>query len=147
MCIRDRQAQTGKILNTEPDIFSFNAMGKTGKFFLGPDGNWKIISDFNFKVVFDYNDANNFITPLVDDMPLVPTKKYQRTMKGFELIDDEGYRYYFGMDGTAIDYSCLLYTSKTVTFLCYYFHVDSIGIDFIVPTDVFPLFQYYKHRH
>ncbi len=98
-------AQTGKILNTEPDIFSFNAMGKTGKFFLGPDGNWKIISDYNFKVVFDYNDANNFITPLVDDMPLVPTKKYQRTMKGFELIDDEGYRYYFGMDGTAIDYS------------------------------------------
>ncbi|WP_312769839.1 hypothetical protein, partial [Epilithonimonas sp.] len=47
----------------EPDIFTFNFMGYSGKFFLGSDGEWKVSSSNNLKVIIDINDTvqpNNY---------------------------------------------------------------------------------------
>lgn len=52
-----------------PDIFTFNFCGKTGKFFLGNDGNWKVLSDENLEILFDYTNDNNFITPFIATYP------------------------------------------------------------------------------
>lgn len=52
----------GKV-DYEADIFSFSFMGKSGRFILGFDGEWKVQSNDNLDVVFDYNDPNNFIYP------------------------------------------------------------------------------------
>jgi RHS repeat-associated protein len=105
---------TGRIPDFEPDIFAFNVMGKTGKFFLDYDGKWKVISDHNFKVIFNYFDLNNFVAPLFDYMPEIPTSRYQKTIKGFELIDDQGYRYLFGMNNTAIDFSIPFFAQSAI---------------------------------
>ena len=44
----------------QPDIFTFSFLGKTGKFFLGNDGQWKVSSDYNIDVVFDINNDSNY---------------------------------------------------------------------------------------
>ncbi|MDR2651092.1 MAG: hypothetical protein LBC68_02080, partial [Prevotellaceae bacterium] len=41
----------------EPDVFTFNFMGMTGKFFLSQDGKWKVLSESNLKV--EINMADN----------------------------------------------------------------------------------------
>lgn len=87
-----------------PDIFHFSFMGKSGKFFLGNDGNWKVASDENLMVEFDINDSKNYIKPFID---VAPNKLYQqpKSIKGFTLIDQEGNRYVFGGEQNAIEYS------------------------------------------
>ena len=39
-----------------PDVFYFNFMGKTGRFFLGNDGEWKVCSEDNLVVDFNVNN-------------------------------------------------------------------------------------------
>ena len=89
-----------------PDIFYFNFMGITGRFFLGGDGQWKVHSDHNIDVIFDYTDTCNFIAPIY---PTFTTNQIVRplpkTIKGFVLVDDNGYRYEFGGSTDAIEYS------------------------------------------
>ena len=88
-----------------PDIFHFNFMGKSGRFFLGNDGEWKVQSDENIQVVFDINDENNFMRPFIDHFPKNPDFKQPMTIKGFMLRDENGTCYYFGGNVNAIDYS------------------------------------------
>lgn len=81
-----------------PDVFYFNFMGKSGRFFYGPDGQWKVLSDNNICVVFDVHDDNNYILPFfkyhkVDD---TTGGKQRKTIKGFTLIDEDGTKYIFG---------------------------------------------------
>ena len=45
-----------------PNIYHFNFMGMSGRFFLGNDGEWKVASDSNIDVVFDIDDPNNYMT-------------------------------------------------------------------------------------
>jgi hypothetical protein len=87
----------------EPDIFTFNFMGKTGKFFLGEDGNWKVSSNSNLKVIM----KPDLITPLFEwlGQDFFNEWKYPKVIGGFELIDDQGTIYKFGYDTTAIEYS------------------------------------------
>lgn len=40
-----------------PDIFYFHFMGKSGKLFLGNDGNWKVASDDNLMVYKSYTST------------------------------------------------------------------------------------------
>lgn len=96
-------------MDSSPDIFYFNFMGKSGRFILGPDKQWKIISDENLDVVFDVDDEDNYIRPLftrftTDDADMMP-----KTIKGFTLIDEKGTRYVFGGENEgdieAIEYS------------------------------------------
>jgi len=97
-----------------PDIFHFNFMGITGRFFLGGDGQWKVHSDHNIEVVFDYSDANNFIYPIYPSFSTPGgIKTLPKTIKGFVLVDDNGYRYTFGGSTDEIEYSTdLMQTRK-----------------------------------
>ena len=88
-----------------PDIFYFNFMGFSGRFFLGNDGEWKVASDQNIEVVFDYKDESNFIYPFIKEFPYILASDYQpKTIKGFLLRDDRGNKYYFGGNTDAIEY-------------------------------------------
>lgn len=78
-----------------PDIFYFHFMGKSGKFFLGNDGEWKVASDDNLMVEFNINDPGNYTTPFIE---VLPNKHYRqpKSIKGFTIVDQEGNRYVFG---------------------------------------------------
>lgn len=86
-------------LDTEPDIFYFDFFGKSGYFFMGEDGNWKVSSKDNLKIQFNLD--NDLINP-TDGIqhtqyggPISPN--YERKSIGrITLIDDKGYQYIFG---------------------------------------------------
>ncbi|MBA5630382.1 RHS repeat domain-containing protein [Moheibacter lacus] len=82
--------------DTTPDIFTFNFMGHSGKFFLGQDGSWKVASDSNMKVIINMDD-NRY-------PPQEPNYAYKLIYK-ITLIDDNGTKYVFGNKQDAIDYS------------------------------------------
>jgi len=86
-------------IDTEPDIFYFNFFGKSGYFFLGEDGNWKVSSKDNLKVI--YNEETDLVNPLSGIKFSVPqveiTEMYKRKSIGrLTLIDDKGFKYIFG---------------------------------------------------
>lgn len=92
----------------EADLFYFNFMGKTGFFFLGDDGQWKVSSDCNLAVEFNVNDSTNFIDPPISTYPAPSTfhnYNQPKAIKGFTIYDDEGNQYLFGFTPNAIEYS------------------------------------------
>lgn len=96
----------------QPDIFTFNFLGKTGKFWLGNDGDWKVQADWNIDVIFhtfSLDDGYLYMgTPgfLNSNMSKGMYQKHIiNTIRGFKLRDDEGNTYIFGFDDTAIEYS------------------------------------------
>jgi YD repeat-containing protein len=93
------------VKDLQPDIFYFNACGLSGRFFLGNDGEWKVLSDQNVRVEFDIHDESNFISPFIAKYPDLTDCYQPKTIKGFTLIDDKGIRYTFGGSSDAIDYS------------------------------------------
>lgn len=87
----------------QPDVFSFNILGRTGSFFLGNDGEWKVSCDENIEVLFDIEDENNYAYPFIEDFP--GGGKQPKTIKQFALRDGDGYVYTFGGTTDAIEYS------------------------------------------
>ena len=91
-----------------PDIFYFNFMGKTGRFVLGNDGEWKVDSEENLDVLLDVSKDSSFIKPYFDKYipggPLSGTDAPQ-IIKGFTIVDDKGNRYIFGGNNSYIEYS------------------------------------------
>ena len=88
-----------------PDIFYFNFMNISGRFFLGNDGEWKVDCNQNIEIVFDYRDDSNYILPFIEDFPYQYAVDQQpKTIKGFMLRDDRGNKYYFGGNTDAIEY-------------------------------------------
>lgn len=88
----------------EPDIFNFTVLGKSGKFFLGNDGVWKVQSDYNFKIIINESD---FILPF-NYYPTGTSSQHQLTGKvigKITMIDDEGNYYIFGADNNSIEFS------------------------------------------
>lgn len=86
-----------------PDEFTFNFMGKSGKFFLDTNGNWSVQSKDNIEVIFDVNKSSNFTSPFY---PKYPNGELQpRSIAGFILRDDNGYEYQFGYVQNAIEYN------------------------------------------
>lgn len=80
-----------------PDIFTFNFMGKTGKFFLGNDGEWKVLSDDNLDILMDINDNVSYIRPFIREYPKRTVDYEQpKTIRGFIIRDGDGNSYYFG---------------------------------------------------
>lgn len=79
-----------------PDVFYFNFMGKSGRFFYGDDGQWKVLSEDNICVVFDVDDSNNYILPYFKYHNYSFKGKQRKTIKGFTLIDEDGTKYIFG---------------------------------------------------
>ena len=90
-----------------PDIFYFNFLGKTGRFFLGNDGEWKVSSDDNLVVEFDVNNQANYILPVFQHFSTGGIQP--KTIKGFTLYDDDGNKYIFGGDTLSIEYTMDLY--------------------------------------
>ena len=91
----------------EPDIFYFNFMGKSGKFYLGNDGQWKVNSDFDIDVIYNIHDADNFLSPFISRYPRQDASDpYQpKTIAGFRLRDTDGVTYEFGYTTDAIEYN------------------------------------------
>lgn len=88
--------------DTEPDIFYFSFFGKSGYFFMGEDGKWKVSSKNNLKVV-DYNENTDLINPVEGitkhsaGTPVPMSRDYKRKSIGkLTLIDDKGFQYIFG---------------------------------------------------
>lgn len=81
-----------------PDLFYFNFMRHSGKFFLGNDGEWKVASDENLMVEFDYSNPDNFMLPFIEKFPaLGDGGNWQpKSIKGFVITDQNGNRYSFG---------------------------------------------------
>lgn len=89
-----------------PDIFYFNFLGKTGRFFLGNDGQWKVFCNENIEVIFDYNNPLNYDYPLFENYPYTGvTFNQPKTIKGFIIRDTNGTEYHFGGDKNHIEYS------------------------------------------
>lgn len=96
--------------NLSPDIYVFNMMGITGRFFLGNDGGWKVQCDKNIDVLFDITNSNNYIYPFFENFPNQYVGGYQpKTIKGFVLRDENGIEYRFGGSTGCIEYSCDLF--------------------------------------
>lgn len=86
---------TYNLVDRAPDVFSFNFLGYSGKFFLNHKKEWKVQCDYPLKVVFDNNDRKTMCDLVTGLLPCF-TK--------FTIIDEKGNKYIFG--GTnAIEYS------------------------------------------
>lgn len=92
--------------DTEPDMFYFNFMGKTGKFFLGNDGDWKVVSEDNLDIIFEISDSDNYARPFIQNFPYNggEDKLQPKTIYGFKIRDTDGTVYTFGYNTSAIDY-------------------------------------------
>ncbi|MFT3919621.1 DUF5977 domain-containing protein [Cloacibacterium sp.] len=80
----------------EPDVFTFNFMGYSGKFFLGQDGEWKVSSSNNLKVIIDINDKiqpNNYYYVAYGNYNNMP---FPKVLGKITMIDDQGNRFIFG---------------------------------------------------
>ncbi|WP_332454098.1 DUF5977 domain-containing protein [Chryseobacterium aquaticum] len=93
-----------RIIDSEPDEFTFNFLGKSGKFYMGHDGKWKVSSSDNISIEINSTDLIkphfflNFGNHYV-----------QQVIGKITLRDDQGNEYIFGSDNNAIEYSCSFY--------------------------------------
>lgn len=89
-----------------PDEFTFHFMGKSGKFFLDQNGNWRVKSKDNLEIIFDYNNPENFIGSLFEKYPeMTVIEQPCKTIAGFIIRDEEGNEYTFGYKKDAIEYT------------------------------------------
>lgn len=84
-----------------PDIFNFNFDGKTGKFFMANDGEFKIVSESGKKMRIDISNMSfqpytNLCKPLASEI---------------KITDDEGNVYYFGGSSSNLEYNIFLNAS------------------------------------
>lgn len=93
---------TNTVKDSQPDIFTFNFMGHSGKFFMGEDGQWKVASSSNLRVLINLEDTSYpFNLQYISNTNHLQTKLLNK----IELIDDKGIIYTFGNDPAAIEYS------------------------------------------
>ena len=91
------------LYDVEPDVFFFNFMGKTGKFMLDHQGQWRVYSEENLEVINDVNN-DDLLTPFISRSPN-NNVSLPKTIAGFKIRDDKGYLYEFGYTTDAIEYS------------------------------------------
>lgn len=106
-----RNGVYGTVKDFEPDVFFFNLMGRTGKFFLGNDGNWKVQCNENIEVIFDIGNSNNYIAPFFAHYPKAGAidSNQPKVIRGFKLRDENGTIYTFGGDNSSIEYTTDFY--------------------------------------
>ena len=108
---RNHQISTADKSEASPDMFYFNFLGKSGRFFLGSDGDWKVISDDIIDIQTDVSDESNYIYPFIKSINLrIPRAgeayiHYPKVIKGFTLVDVNGTKYKFGGSNSSIEYS------------------------------------------
>lgn len=90
----------------EPDIFTFNFLGITGKFFLGTDKKWRVQCDKNIKVDIDMSLAAKL--PILDRNTFYPWQPdpvvTPKCLGKITLTDENGNVYIFGGTQNAIEY-------------------------------------------
>ncbi|MDD2963535.1 MAG: RHS repeat protein [Bacteroidales bacterium] len=91
-----------KNFDYQPDIFSFNFLSFSGKFFMGNDGELKVISQKNLKIIID----DSLVFPFFENWPNQPNRKYPKVIAGIKIIDGHGNMYLFGYAPNAIEYNC-----------------------------------------
>ncbi|HAF28300.1 MAG TPA: hypothetical protein DCG75_04550 [Bacteroidales bacterium] len=95
--------QTANGRDYQPDIFFFNFMGISGKFFLDQDRYWRVVSESNIKVYMEPQLIDPFIDKLPED--IFGGLEYPGVIAGFVLTDDQGTIYKFGYNENATEYS------------------------------------------
>jgi YD repeat-containing protein len=105
-------------LEAMPDEFEFNFLNYSGKFFMGHDGNWKVVSDDAIKVEFDQTLGVGFIgegdlrANILDRISVYGSALRQmwtgRYFNKFTLVAPDGVRYEFG-GKNATEYSVPYY--------------------------------------
>ncbi len=110
------QSYPKTLFDTEPDEFSFNFMGYSGKFYLNHEGKWIAACDQPVKVEVLQNSGSPWIN-LPEDMDLLNAhpngtlnlddQRLIQTFYGFAIITEDGTRYEFGgtSDCKAIEFS------------------------------------------
>ncbi|MBB4807001.1 hypothetical protein HNP38_002297 [Chryseobacterium defluvii] len=103
----------GNSKDYEPDIFTFNFMGKTGKFFLGEDGGWKVSSKDNLKV--EINESDYFLPLNVKFFGGQTANSWKRcpSIGKIKISDDEGNYYIFGKTQNDIEYTINSYDHQS----------------------------------
>lgn len=89
----------------QPDTFTFNFLGKTGKFFLGQDGIWKVQSDSNLQIIIKEAD---FFKPFNYNPPIngaIMNPHNPISIGKIQIIDDLGNQYIFGSDNHSIEFN------------------------------------------
>ncbi|CAD7807304.1 hypothetical protein CHRY9390_01638 [Chryseobacterium aquaeductus] len=89
----------------QPDVFTFNFLGKTGKFFLGQDGTWKVQSEDNLKIIIkqeDFFKPFNY-TPPINGTIITPHDPI--SIGKILITDDIGNQYVFGADSNSIEFN------------------------------------------
>ncbi len=90
----------------EPDLFSFNFMGFSGKFFLDVDGKWAVQSNQNLKVEINFNDnvykLNRNILYFREGRPQA---NWLKCIGKIKITDENGNTYIFGGNQKAMEYS------------------------------------------
>lgn len=96
------QEEKQRIKDTEPDIFSFNFLGYSGKFMLTHEGKWKVQCDKPVKVEL----YNGFLTVPFEMVGGI-SFQYGNTpsFAGFTLTTEDGTCYVFGGTTASIEYS------------------------------------------
>jgi hypothetical protein len=84
--------------DTEPDEFSFQLPGCSGKFYMGEDG-WKVRCDKPVTVI-----TGPLLPAPYYDKPQTGGSSYNK-FGGFTIVTEDGTRYEFGMNTDAIEYS------------------------------------------
>lgn len=89
--LRTKGYENGRC-DTEPDIFDFNFMGRTGKFFLNRDGTASLIpyQDLKIEAELDASDVNDY--------------HLKGSIKSFTITDANGIKYIFA--AAEITYPC-----------------------------------------
>lgn len=75
----------------EPDEFSFNFFGISGKFYFDQKGNIRVQSDRLLTVSFD---PNNYLK--MSELDFANNGSLYRSIREFVITDEQGNRYYFG---------------------------------------------------
>jgi YD repeat-containing protein len=84
-------------MDLEPDIFIFNFMGISGKFFLGNDGQWKVQSNQNLRI-----EVTERLTPTFSS---IASNTSSNDVGQITITDSYGVQYIFGKTDEHIEYS------------------------------------------
>ncbi len=91
-------------IDTQPDVFSFNFLGYSGKFYLNHLGEWKVQCDAPIKIIFNKEDIGNGGSMFMSEH-----------FRKFTIIDEKGVKYIFGGEN-AIEYSQSMFTNKNTSY-------------------------------
>jgi len=102
--------------DTEPDEFSFDFNGYSGKFYLNTDGSWKVKCDKPLLVSpFVPSQTSPFAADPFPVSQASQTRTYGKSMTfvGFTVTTEDGTQYVFGGTTSAIEYEMGLFSQNT----------------------------------